>query len=133
MQEQPDSTEPTGDEMPVPFTHSGEGMPVKVFLLRQKLYRKAKREPRCRFYPRYDRIYRPDVLRTAGDRVAANDDAPGVDAVSIRTIRDAAQDVDGFIAELHLAWRCKNYRTQTVKRAYIPKANGKQRTWRRNR
>jgi RNA-directed DNA polymerase len=48
------------------------GLPWKVFLLRRKLYAKAKREPGFRFYTLYGLIHRPDVLESAWSQVAAN-------------------------------------------------------------
>jgi len=45
LQEHPAATgEP--DDLPETFAVNGEGLPEKVFSLRQKLYRKAKRQPK---------------------------------------------------------------------------------------
>jgi RNA-directed DNA polymerase len=123
--ERPDTTgEPDGD-LPEALAVNREGLAGKVFDLRRKLYRKAKREPAFRFYTLYEAVCRADVLRAAWDRVAANDGAPGVDGLSIKQVLDSPTGVNGFLAELQAALKSKSYRPQAVKRVYIPKANGK--------
>ena len=72
-----DATTGDGEELPEAFAVNGKGLPLKLFTLRQKLYQKAKREPRFRFYVLYDRIYRQDVLEAAWAQVARNGGSPG--------------------------------------------------------
>lgn len=110
-----------------PEVKSGVPLPQKTSALRWKLGRKAKQEPRFRFYALYDRIYRLDVLAAAWSLVLKNEGAPGVDEMSCQDILRASGGVDGFLRSLQEELRTKTYRPQAVKRVYIPKPDGRQR------
>ena len=125
MQGQPDRTEQPEAPLPEHLKVNGKGLPGNVFLLRQKLYLKAKREPAFRFYTLYEAVCRPDVLRAAWEQVAANKGAPGVDGLSIEQVQKSERGVSGFLGEIEQSLKAHAYRPQAVKRVYIPKADGK--------
>lgn len=110
--------------LPEAFAVNRLGLPETLFTLRQKLYRKAKREPTFRFYTLYGLMVRLDVLEAAWALVAANDGAPGVDGVTIEQIQTSPGGPRELMMALHEELRAKRYRPQAVRRVWIPKATG---------
>jgi RNA-directed DNA polymerase len=102
-------------------------LPEKLSSLRQKLYRKAKQEPKFRFYVLYDRIYRRDVLTSAYRIARANKGAGGSDGVTFEQIEASAGGAEGFLDEIHESLKRKRYRPSPVRRVWIPKPDGRQR------
>ena len=100
--------------------------PEKIRDLQRKLYLKAKREPRFRFYLLQDKAWREDILQHAYRLVRANGGAPGIDGESFQSI-ETGEGETRFLAKLQQELKEKSYRAQPVRRVYIPKADGKQR------
>jgi RNA-directed DNA polymerase len=99
--------------------------PPKIQKLQRTLYRKAKAEPKYRFYSLYGELLRKDLLETAMSSVAHNNGAAGVDGqtceVYLKSDEGWDQWRDGLLEEL----RTKGYRPSPVRRVYIPKGDGK--------
>ncbi|MFC1612076.1 hypothetical protein ACFL6C_14025 [Myxococcota bacterium] len=115
------------DEDVVPEWGERRRLPERLSRLRRKLYQKAKREPKFRFYALYDRIYRKDVLSAAWEQVRRNRGSAGVDGVTIDQIVNVEGGADVLIAELHEELRMKTYKPRAVKRVSIPKPDGRER------
>jgi len=121
------TTEEFAELSKVPEWGERRKLPRKLSELRRKLYQKAKREPKFRFYALYDRICRKDVLGAAYQQVRRNGGSAGVDGVTIDQIENSEDGPQRLVEELHEELRTKSYRPQAVRRVYIPKANGKKR------
>lgn len=111
----------------VPEWGDGRKLPLNISLLRRKLYQKAKREPKFRYYSLYGLISREDVLQAAWEQVRRNKGAPGPDGVSIHQIERSEGGPAAFLRELREELRRKGYQPSAVRRAYIPKPDGRQR------
>lgn len=99
--------------------------PKSVQKLQTALHAKAKAEAEFRFYALYDKIYREDILAHAYAQCRANKGAPGVDGQDFSNIE--AYGVERWLGELALALREETYRPEPIRRAFIPKSNGKER------
>ena len=102
-------------------------LPEKLSSLRQKLYLKAKQEPKFRFYALYDRICRRDVLTSAYRNARAKRCKGGVDGVTFEQIEAGEGGAEDFVEEIHESLERKQYRPSAVRRVYIPKPDGRQR------
>src|SRR5271167_4579290 len=99
--------------------------PFRVQKLQTALHAKAKESPDFRFYALYDKVYRKDVLAFAYERCKANGGAAGVDGQTFEDIE--AYGRERWLDELTTELRMRTYRPNPVRRAFIPKGDGKQR------
>ena len=99
--------------------------PVSVQKLQTTLHAKAKESPKLRFHALYDKVYRRDVLSHAYDRCKANGGAAGVDNQTFEDIEKYG--VERWLDELTQELKSQTYQPQPVRRAHIPKPDGKQR------
>ena len=93
--------------------------------LQTALHAKAKGNPKFRFYALYDKVFREDVMWSAYRRCRANAGDPGVDGQTFHDIEKYG--VQKWLQELAEELRTKTYQPQPVRRAWILKADGKQR------
>jgi len=102
--------------------------PETVRKLQEALHAKAKEASGYRFYALYDKIHRKDVLFHAYERCRDNDGVPGVDGETFEQIESRGpQGLKQWLDALAEELRQKTYRPRPVLRAWIAKADGKQR------
>jgi group II intron reverse transcriptase/maturase len=101
--------------------------PEKVRKLQIALYRKAKADPKWRFWSLYGELYRRDILEHALRLVTRNGGAPGVDGQTIGSITATPATRQSWLEQLQKELQTKAYRPSPVRRVYIPKSNGGQR------
>jgi RNA-directed DNA polymerase len=92
---------------------------LKVRKLQRALYRKAKAEPRWRFYSLYGELCRGDLLADALDAVMENGGAPGVDGFRVEQLKEDATFRAEWLAALAVELRSKTYWPSPVRRVYI--------------
>jgi RNA-directed DNA polymerase len=99
--------------------------PEAVRKLQAALHAKAKGAPGYRFYSLYDKVCRRDVLAFAYERCRQNAGAPGVDGQTFEAIEESG--VGPWLDALMQDLRDRTYRPSPIRRAFIPKPDGKQR------
>jgi len=97
----------------------------RTCILQSKLYQKAKQESEYNFYVLYDKVFLKYVLEEAWREVRRSGGGAGVDGVSIKDIEQG--DVKSYLEDLGEDLRKRTYKTQAVKRVWIPKSNGGER------
>ena len=98
--------------------------PEKVRQLQITLYRKAKAQPKYRFWSLYGELLRLDVLESALDAQIRNNGGVGVDGESLARVESERR---GWLEQLREELRTKSYRPSPVLRVMIPKRSGGQR------
>lgn len=105
--------------------------PPKVRKLQRALYRKAKGEPKYRFWSLYGELTRMDILQTALGMVASNGGCAGVDGVEVEDVVREQPGEEGkteaWLKALAEEMKTQRYRPSAVLRVYIPKPDGNRR------
>jgi group II intron reverse transcriptase/maturase len=103
------------------------GTPDKVRQLQITLYRKAKAEPKYRFWSLYGELLRRDVLERALAAQLENDGSAGVDGETLQSIKASPQQRKEWLDRLQVELRTKRYRPSPVRRVMIAKSGGGER------
>ena len=94
--------------------------------LRQRIYDKAKAEPKLRFRALYVHVTKLETLTEAYRLARKNDGAPGIDGVTFEAIEGGG--VERFLAEIRDELVKRRYKPLRNRKKEIPKGEGKVRT-----
>jgi group II intron reverse transcriptase/maturase len=101
--------------------------PDKVRQLQITVYRKAKAEPKYRFWSLYGELLRKDVLESALAVQQRNGGAAGVDGQSVASITADPATRQQWLDRWREELKTKTYRPSPVRRVMIPKRSGGER------
>ena len=101
--------------------------PDKVRQLQITLYRKAKAEPKYRFWSLYGELLRQDVLNAALAAQWKNGGQEGVDGETLASIHASPAVRQQWLDRLQGELKTKTYRPSPVRRVMIPKSSGGER------
>src|SRR5216684_466691 len=101
--------------------------PDKVRELQIVLYRKAKAQPKYRFWSLYGELLRRDVLESALEAQIRNGGEAGVDGETLESINASPEKRQQWLDRLQEELRTKCYRPSPVRRVMILKRGGGQR------
>ena len=93
--------------------------------LQRNLYLAAKKNKQRIFHALYDRVYRLDILWRAWKEVRKNKGSAGIDGITFEMIEEFG--VEEYLLDIQEDLFNGKYKPSPVKRAYIPKPDGKQR------
>ena len=101
--------------------------PDKVRPLQIALYRKAKAEPKYRFWSLYGEVTRREVLAAALRAQLQNNGVAGVDGETLASINATPSSCQQWLDRLQAELKAKTYRASPVRRVMIPKSGGAER------
>lgn len=113
-----------GKDVEMAGTEHRTRTPQKVRHLQLTLYRKAKAEPKYRFWSLYGELLRRDVLETALAAQLRNGGEAGVDGEELAAINATPATRQRWLDRLQEDLRAKRYRPRPVRRVLIPKSSG---------
>ena len=98
--------------------------PDKVRELQIALYRKAKAQPKYRFWSLYGELLRREVLERALEAQIRNGGEAGVDGETLESINASPEQRQQWLDRLQAELKTKRYRPSPVRRVMIPKGSG---------